>query len=229
MFTIYDSGNNGICCAYGDGYYQIKDSHNNLIVDGDGAFGSEARHLLSVKSPQAQLEIGETVVGNVTMTSADFMATLTYDGFPDEVGFIYYKEEDPDSPIMIPGNLNEFNKIIRHVDDLEPETDYMVKAYANVAGEMFYGAETAFSTEATGVNELEKSLTVYPNPAKDMLNVNGVMTSIEVYNTVGQCVVTKQVSGNQTQIDLSGLNNGIYFLRVYNNGEMAVRKFSVNR
>lgn len=229
LFTLYDSGNNGICCAYGDGYYQIKDSHNNVIVDGDGAFGSEAKHLFSVKAPQLQLEISETEVSNVTMTSADFMAILTFEGYPDEVGFSYYKVDEPDSPIVVPGNLNEFHKIIRHVDDLEPETDYVVKAYANVAGDMYYGEETAFSTMETGISEFEKSLTVYPNPAKDMLNVNGVMTSVEVYNTVGQCLVTKQVNGTHTQIDLSGFNNGIYFLRVYNNGETAVRKFSVNR
>ena len=54
------------------------------------------------------------------------------------------------------------------------------------------------------------------------------MTSVEVYNTVGQCLLTKQVDGD-TQIDLAGFNNGIYFLRVYNNGETTVRKFSVNR
>lgn len=79
-----------------------------------------------------------------------------------------------------------------------------------------------------GVNELESSLKVYPNPANNVLNVEGNMTSLEVYNTMGQCLLTKQVTGN-TQIDLSGYNNGIYLLRVYNGGEMVVRKFTVNR
>lgn len=79
-----------------------------------------------------------------------------------------------------------------------------------------------------GVNELESSLKVYPNPANNVLNVEGNMTSLEVYNTMGQCLLTKQVNGN-TQIDLSGYNNGIYLLRVYNGGEMVVRKFTVNR
>ena len=85
-----------------------------------------------------------------------------------------------------------------------------------------------FHTWFEGVSELENSLKVYPNPASQVLNVEGLMTSVEVYNTVGQCLLSKQVNGN-TQIDLSGFNNGIYFLRVNNNGETAVRKFSVNR
>lgn len=79
-----------------------------------------------------------------------------------------------------------------------------------------------------GVSELENSLKVYPNPASQVLNVVGTMTSVEVYNTIGQCLLTKQVDGN-AQIDLSGFDNGIYLLRVYNNGESAVRKFTVNR
>ena len=97
-----------------------------------------------------------------------------------------------------------------------------------VGGSKIYGNEVHFHTWVQGVSELEKSLVVYPNPANDYLIVEGEMTSVEVYNTVGQCLMSKQVNGD-TKIDLSGFNDGIYFLRVYNNGEMAVRKFSVNR
>ena len=105
---------------------------------------------------------------------------------------------------------------------------YSVKAFAVVGGETIYGDERHFHTWAEGVGELERSLKIYPNPANDYLNVEGEITAVEVYNTVGQCLMTKQVNGD-TKIDLSGFNNGIYFLRVYNNGEMLVRKFSVNR
>lgn len=43
-FIIKDSEGNGICCQYGEGYYKILDSKGNIVVDGDGAFGSEASH-----------------------------------------------------------------------------------------------------------------------------------------------------------------------------------------
>ncbi len=94
-------------------------------------------------------------------------------------------------------------------------------------GEM---ASQQFSlVNTTGVeNQVEHSLKVYPNPANQTLNVEGELTSIEVYNTVGQCLLSRKVNGN-TQIDLSNYSNGMYFLRVYNNGEVTVRKFSVNR
>ena len=75
----------------------------------------------------------------------------------------------------------------------------------------------------------QESLKVYPNPANDYLTVEGEMTSVEVYNTIGQCLLNKTVNGNSTRINLSEFNNGIYLLRVNNNGEVVTRKFSVNR
>ena len=49
-FTINDQIGDGICCNYGDGYYRILDSKGNVVIDGDGAFGSQAVHALSVKN-----------------------------------------------------------------------------------------------------------------------------------------------------------------------------------
>ncbi len=75
----------------------------------------------------------------------------------------------------------------------------------------------------------QETLKVYPNPANDYLTVEGEMTSLEVYNAIGQRMLAKMVNGNSTRINLSEFNNGIYFLRVNNNGEVTTRKFSVNR
>ncbi|MBK7407255.1 MAG: T9SS type A sorting domain-containing protein [Saprospirales bacterium] len=39
-FTIYDSEGDGICCFWGQGYYNILDPFGNAIVTGTGQFGS---------------------------------------------------------------------------------------------------------------------------------------------------------------------------------------------
>ena len=49
LFRIFDTNNNGICCAYGEGYYYIKDDNGDRIVDGDGAFGAMASHSFMLK------------------------------------------------------------------------------------------------------------------------------------------------------------------------------------
>ena len=231
-FTIYDEMGNGICCSFGHGYYIVKDSQGNVLfgdVD-DGEFGEEASYLISVKSPMPQVAVGGTEVSNVDYTHADFISSLEYNGYPDEVGFECRKVTSP-TPIIVHGILNEFQKILGSTDELEPTSIYMVKAYAIVNGYTFYGAETTFQTWTEGVDELGNSLKVYPNPTTNMLNVEGEsMVSVEVYNTVGQRVMTQDVNGNKTQINTESLNNGIYFLRIFaNDGNVLNRTFSVAR
>ena len=231
-FTIYDQMGNGICCSYGHGYYIIKDSQGNVLFgdEDDGQFGESASHLISVRGPQANVNVGETEVANVDYTHADFIAPLDYEGYPEEVGFECRKVTSSE-PMIIPGILNEFQKILGSTDELEASSIYMVKAYAVVNGDTFYGAETTFQTWTEGVNELESSLRLYPNPTSGVLNIQGEgMVSFEVYNTVGQRVMTQEVNGNAAQVNTESLNNGIYFLRILaNDGNVLNRTFSVAR
>ena len=65
---------------------------------------------------------------------------------------------------------------------------------------------------AHGVSSNEsETVSVYPNPVRDRLSVNGEnIQSVEVFNLVGQKIMTTE----ETSIDLSDLNEGVYFLRV---------------
>ncbi len=232
LFTINDQMGNGICCSFGHGYYIVKDSQGNVLfgdVD-DGEYGEGASHLLSVRGPQAMVEVGATEVSNVDYTHADFIASLVYEGYPDAVGFECRKVTSSE-PMIIPAILNEFGRILGMTDELEPTSIYMVKAFAVVNGETYYGPETTFQTWTEGVAELEESLKIYPNPTTGVLNVQGEgMTNVEVFNAIGQCVMSQVVDGNDIQLNTERLNNGIYFLRIRaNDGNVLNRTFSVAR
>ena len=231
-FTIRDQQGNGICCSFGHGYYIVKDSQGNVLFgdEDDGEFGEEASHLLSVRGPQAMVEVGVTEVSNVDYNHADFISTLVYEGYPDEVGFECRKVTSSD-PMIITGILNEFGRILGMTDDLEPTSIYVVKAFAVVNGETYYGPETTFQTWTEGVAELEESLKIYPNPTTGVLNIHGEsMTNIEVFNAIGQRVMSQVVDGNSIQLNTESLNNGIYFLRIQaNDGNVLNRTFSVAR
>ena len=60
---------------------------------------------------------------------------------------------------------------------------------------------------------------VYPNPAKDVLNVyfssmiNGP-SSLVIYNTIGEVVIAAAIAGHNSSIDVSDLDAGIYFCRI---------------
>ena len=56
-------------------------------------------------------------------------------------------------------------------------------------------------------------MNLYPNPAVDRLNVSlSQNAEITVYNTMGQVIRTVEGHAGANQIDLSGLNSGIYFI-----------------
>ncbi|ESU20446.1 hypothetical protein FEDK69T_29660 [Flavobacterium enshiense DK69] len=60
----------------------------------------------------------------------------------------------------------------------------------------------------------------YPNPVKDVLNLtySAEISSVEVYNMLGQKVLAKTLNVAQGQIDMSNLNAGNYVVKVTSEG-----------
>ncbi len=97
-----------------------------------------------------------------------------------------------------------------------------------------FGAEVShlLSVKSTvGVIENEQSVKIYPNPTMGVLNIEGEdMASVEVYNTVGQRIMMREVNGNAVQLSTESLSNGLYIVRIHaNDGTMENHTFSVAR
>jgi hypothetical protein len=88
-----------------------------------------------------------------------------------------------------------------------------------------------FSTEnPLSVNQfsLEQNLRVFPNPAKDILNIQSAsaVRTLRVLNVLGQEVLRQ--SGAARIINLFSLSPGLYILKTeHNNGGKATRKFII--
>jgi hypothetical protein len=84
-----------------------------------------------------------------------------------------------------------------------------------------YGATVMkYDSVYVGINELLKStLSLYPNPATDNITVeisgkaaNG--SNLSILNIEGQALIARQITKPKTQIDISLLPSGVYFVRV---------------
>lgn len=78
---------------------------------------------------------------------------------------------------------------------------------------------TAASGIATPTVDLLTS--VFPNPFKERITLKyNAVEAIELYNVIGEKVKSFELPSNQTQteIELSDLNAGIYFIRTYKEG-----------
>lgn len=71
--------------------------------------------------------------------------------------------------------------------------------------------DTSGVTDAT-IDDNESGISIYPNPATDVLSVKAEeVTAVEIFSITGELVAT--ASGNST-IDISGLANGNYLVRI---------------
>jgi GH18 family chitinase len=69
---------------------------------------------------------------------------------------------------------------------------------------------------------------IYPNPTSNFLNVimkdGGNKNQVQVTNTIGQEVFSKQFNEGAFSVDMEGFNNGLYFVRITNeNGSYTQR------
>ena len=83
----------------------------------------------------------------------------------------------------------------------------------------------------TGIEESEgNSFSVYPNPVKDVLNVNCKdIEQVSLFNAIGQKIENLNTEGNdKVQFDLSGLPNGVYILQAVSQGRILTRQIVKN-
>lgn len=59
-------------------------------------------------------------------------------------------------------------------------------------------------------------VSLYPNPTSGMLNIETTSKAmtVEVFNAIGEVVTYQQVNAGTTKVDLSGKENGVYFVKV---------------
>jgi Secretion system C-terminal sorting domain/Right handed beta helix region len=67
------------------------------------------------------------------------------------------------------------------------------------------------------VNNAEK-LTIYPNPARDYVVLEQIRSeaNIELYDVLGQKILTQKSIGGTVNIDISSFNKGIYLVKIIN-------------
>ena len=87
-------------------------------------------------------------------------------------------------------------------------------------------------TAVTNINNQESNILLYPNPAREELNVvfsaTADIKTIAVYNIIGKVLVVYKVTGDSANMNLENIPSGIYFVRLTNShGDVVVtRKFT---
>ncbi len=127
---------------------------------------------------------------------------------------------DQDSGTTILSNGASYNSIITNAAVVANQTYYV-----RVAG---YGTTNIgtfcvkVSSDQLSVNKNDAAVvSVYPNPVKSVLNIENseTISSVKVFNLLGQQVIAKNIGANLGQLDMSALASGTYIVKVLSNDQ----------
>jgi hypothetical protein len=89
------------------------------------------------------------------------------------------------------------------------------------------------NTGISNLSDLNLEASIYPNPAKQIVNVSIPSISgkeqvvASIIDMTGKVVSTTTIVGNNTQLDLSSFNKGLYFINLNINGVSVTKKLIV--
>ena len=106
---------------------------------------------------------------------------------------------------------------------LTGNTTYEIQVQANCGNGNFsdWSGSLMVTTKNVGIaNWLENSVSLYPNPAKEVVNVQCTMNNVQLggelhlFDVYGKLLQIVPITAETTQINVSGLADGMYFVRV---------------
>jgi hypothetical protein len=163
-----------------------------------------------------------TVTWNVANTTAAPVSTANVDilmsidgGYTFPYTLISNTPNDGSEAVTIPNVNTTLGRI-------------KVKGSGNVFFDISDYNFTTHGAATSAINNvaLDNNITVYPNPAKDLINIKNAANTkltVSMFNVLGQKVYSGSMK-QTTSISVDGLSRGVYYLQLINeNGDKAVK------
>lgn len=208
---------------------------DDLEVDGDGEImwyiaqtGGTALPGNTVLANNTTYYASQSIDGCESMARTGIMVNITSSAIPtgDAMQEIEVDSADDatieDIEVTATGTINWYDS----EENAEAGEDALEEGTVLTNG-TYYATQTIDGCESApfavmvsvtlGNDEFDAASFVYhPNPVKDVLSLLYAknISSIEVYNIVGQKVIVKSVNQNEAQLDMSQLSAGTYMVKV---------------
>lgn len=115
------------------------------------------------------------------------------------------------------GNSNNLNQY-SFIDDNNESAFYRLK-------QIDFDGQFEYSNIISTKNK-QSEIEITPNPFKDEITIlnEKTITKTEIIDITGKVVLTVEQNSNKAIINTASLNNGIYYLKIYNNNELQTEK-----
>ena len=210
-FILYDSFGDGMCCANGVGTVLVTDVNGAIIFEGDPVNLQNFSEIPTAFS-----------TGAATGPAWECSPFGCVEGTPG-LG-IYMSESqcesDPTTGCYV-GPTWSCDPVQGCID-------------VGTAGLGSYNTEQECIDDATNpcsgstaINEnSENKFELFPNPAQDVLNIEGNFKNVEIYDVFGKLVLA---SDNKSEVNISSLANGSYYVNILTQDAVIKRKVTVTK
>ena len=195
-----------------------------IIYNGQTIYGGEQTFMTL---PDDTPEPCEVPTGLAVSAETDESISITWDADTNVSSWNIQYNAAGGTLSSATSNTNSYT-----INGLQPETSYEIQVQANCGdGNISEWSSAVTGTTTTGIDSwLANSVSLYPNPAKEVVNVQCTMNNVqieavEVYDVYGKLINTVIVTENPTRINVSGLADGMYFVRVTTEEGMVTKTF----
>ena len=209
-FILYDSYGDGMCCANGVGAVLVQDANGTLIFEGDPI------------NLQNFSELDESFsTGAATGPAWECSPFGCVEGTPGLGVYMTESqcESDPTTGCYVGPTWN--------CDPVQGCIDVGTAGLGtyNTEQECIDDASNPCGSVAINENDVN-SISLFPNPAQNVLNIDGNFESIEIYDVFGKLVFA---SDEKSEVNISGLANGSYYVNILTSDSVIKKKVTVAR
>lgn len=113
------------------------------------------------------------------------------------------------------------------LQEIDPGEEAMLDGDYTMNGPIPDGTVYRFTPSELSTKNFDKSaISLYPNPTSNQLNIKTVKEEMHyaIYNALGQELKSAKLSTDHS-IDVSGLQNGVYFVKLKSDDAIVTKKF----
>lgn len=181
------------------------------VKDNQGVWGPVATNVIVVEATTTPTPINLTQAEYFWDTDPGEGNGMAFDAVDGNFDTTFEKISKTGIAIVNPVGLHSFN--VRVKDN--------TGAWGDVFKNTIY-IETVLASEHFDLSGLK----VYPNPVKNILNVSfdKEISTVAIYNLLGQGVIERAINTTDGQVDVSGLSTGTYIVKVTSENKVKTLK-----
>jgi len=238
IFTIANvsaqmSFNNKTVSVAGWGSDENEKSATSIITNNSTAVADSMIEwsIISMDMPPSRIERIDTIMQNDTIVSIDTLRVAWQFDFCDPYDCISNLTLGATNTFKLKSGLSGPLKGNFYSKNIPGNATVKIRM-AYVSGAQSADTITLMAKGwATGLSSIKKQAEVsfYPNPAKDVITLKYATAKpieVTVFNVLGAKVKTFTHSSNETALNISELQKGMYFIRFNDIGNMITKSFS---